>query len=177
MGPRPVNNPAAARQPIDDWRAGHLQPFTITWALDTRNLHGPEVDHACGVREPAIDHWETGTLYPTWPQLLALAVLTAHPVRYFTSVHEPIGFEHTTMRFHLRKRDKPPPPLVRCFLPEAIHATTGTRQCPHCRAEYRPGIPTILHCPHCRSEQTGRTRTEDGIATCPDCHGNWIAGN
>jgi hypothetical protein len=158
------------------WRSGTVQPFIITQALDARNLYGPGVDHACGVREPAVDHWEAGTLYPTLAQLRALAVLTGYPLLFFTTAHEPVAFEDTTMRFHLRKRDRPPPPPVRCFLPEAIHAATGTRRCPHCRAEYRPGVPTVLRCPLCRSEQAGRTRIEDGIGCCPDCGGTWLAG-
>lgn len=164
------------REILDAWQAGLVQPFIITQALDARNLYGPGVDEACGVREPAVDQWEAGLLYPSLGQLRALAVLTGLPVRFFTTAHEPVAFEDTTMRFHLKKRDKPPPPIVLCFLPEAIHAATGTARCPYCGLEYQPGVPTVLHCPLCRSEQRGRTRLEDGIGCCPDCGGTWLAG-
>lgn len=159
------------------WRTGHLQPFIITQVLDMRGLYGPGVDEACGVREPAVDQWEAGILYPSYEQVLALAMLTATTPAFLVTPHEPIGFEDTSMRFHLRKRDKRPPPLVRCFLPEAIHAATGTTSCPYCGLEYRPGVPTVLRCPLCRSEQNGRTVIDGGIATCPDCDGTWLAGD
>lgn len=56
-----------------DWRAGRVIPHRITMALDLHGHHGPQVDAACGVEEPAVDMWEAGTLYPTWEQLQALA--------------------------------------------------------------------------------------------------------
>jgi hypothetical protein len=166
----------AKRELLDAWKAGLVQPFVITHALDARDLYGPAVDEACGVCEPTVDRWEAGECYPTIGQLRALAVLTGFPVRFFTTAHEPVAFEDTSMRFHLRKRDKPPPPIVLCFLPEAIHAATGTARCPYCGLDYRPGIPTVLHCPLCRAEQAGRTRFEDGVACCPGCGGSWRAG-
>lgn len=57
------------------WESGYLVPDRITMFLDARHLYGPEVDHACGVEEPAVDQWEAGELYPTWEQVLALAAL------------------------------------------------------------------------------------------------------
>jgi hypothetical protein len=43
-------------------------------------LEGPEVDIACGAKEPDVDRWEEGELYPTWEQLVLLAELTGHLV-------------------------------------------------------------------------------------------------
>ena len=57
------------------WRGGHVVPWRITMMLDARGLYGPEVDEACGVQEPTVDLWEEGAVYPTWPQLVALAKL------------------------------------------------------------------------------------------------------
>jgi hypothetical protein len=31
-----------------DWKAGHVQPWRITQALDAAGLSGPEVDEKCG---------------------------------------------------------------------------------------------------------------------------------
>lgn len=61
----------------------HPEPTRITAALDLRGLHGPEVDHACGVEEPAVDQWETGELVPTPGQVKRLALLTGFPVEFF----------------------------------------------------------------------------------------------
>ena len=58
-------------------------PFRITTALDTADLHGPEVDAALGVPEPTVDLWEEGKLVPTDEQLHRLAELTGFPVDYF----------------------------------------------------------------------------------------------
>lgn len=121
------------------WREGRIRPFVITRALDARELYGPLVDELCGTTEPAVDMWEAGQLYPTWDELQALADLTDYPVALFTTVpHEAIGFEDTSLRFHLKRGQKPPPPLVRCFEPIAIEAATGTTRCPYCGASSRP---------------------------------------
>jgi hypothetical protein len=64
-------------------RPPHPVPARITLALDLRGLDGPEVDHACGVQEPAVDEWEAGTRIPTEEQLAALAWLTDLPVAFF----------------------------------------------------------------------------------------------
>lgn len=66
------------------WRRGLVRPDAITAALDLGRLYGPQVDEACGVEEPAVDMWETGELYPSWDQLLALSALTGFPVDFFT---------------------------------------------------------------------------------------------
>lgn len=121
------------------WQLGLVQPFIITQALDAHGLYGPEVDEACGTFEPAVDMWEAGQLYPAWAELEALAALTGYPVGFFTTTHEPVPFEATSMRFHLKRGQKPPAAPVLCFLPEAIEAATGTSQCPYCQTLSRPG--------------------------------------
>lgn len=73
---------------FEAWRDGLVSPWAITAALDMRALYGPEVDHACGVEEPAVDQWEAGQLYPSWEQLQALSRLTCFTVDYFTRVHD-----------------------------------------------------------------------------------------
>lgn len=83
------------------WRAGLVVPYNITLALNAKNLHGPEVDHACNAEEPEVDLWEAAKLYPRWDQLLALANLTAKTPRWFTETHEPLDIWETSMRFHI----------------------------------------------------------------------------
>lgn len=56
-------------------------PYRITMALGDR--YGPEVDHACGVEEPAVDQWETGERIPTPEQIELLARYTDYPVDFF----------------------------------------------------------------------------------------------
>lgn len=58
-------------------------PARITMALDAKGLYGPEVDLACGAREPDVDRWEAGTLIPTAVQLRLLAELTGQTVGFF----------------------------------------------------------------------------------------------
>jgi hypothetical protein len=79
--------------PLEAWRDGLVSPLAITTALDLRELYGHEVDHACGVEEPAVDQWEAAKLYPTWLQLQALSKLTGFPLHFFTTRHHepPIG--------------------------------------------------------------------------------------
>ena len=76
------------------WRRGEVNPAALTMALDLRGLYGPQVDHACGVEEPAVDQWEAAALYPSWEQLQALAVLTEFDVRFFVKpvAPQPAGF-------------------------------------------------------------------------------------
>lgn len=66
------------------WQAGHVRPYLVTAWLDYRGLYGPTVDHALGVREPGVDLWEAGQLYPTWEQFQALGTLCEVPLRLFT---------------------------------------------------------------------------------------------
>lgn len=126
------------------WAAGLVQPFIITLALDAAGLYGPQVDEACGTFEPAVDMWEAGQLYPTWPELNALAELTRNTVNWFVMRHEPIPFEATTLRFHLKPGEEPLPPPVLCFEPEAILAATGTGRCPYCGLSAVPVRPVSL---------------------------------
>lgn len=107
------------------WRDGELYPWRITAALDYRGLYGPEVDEACGVKEPCVDMWEDGHLYPTWEHLCALAELTQFPVIFFTIETEHLPFEATSMVFHTKPKDRPDPPVLE-FLPEAYEAMRKT---------------------------------------------------
>jgi hypothetical protein len=112
------------------WQAGELVPYRITVALDMQRLEGPEVDEACGAREPDVDMWEAGTKYPTWEQLQLLAKLTGCTERFFmlpASGHLPL---ETSMRFHRIGGQKVAwrqPPPVRAFTPEAIAATVRSQ--------------------------------------------------
>lgn len=60
-----------------------VNPKRITMALDFRSLYGPEVDEACGGREPMVDEWEAGRLAPTPEQLARLAELTGFTPEWF----------------------------------------------------------------------------------------------
>lgn len=86
---------------FEKWKVGMVVPHAITVVLDTLKLYGPEVDAACGVREPAVDLWEAGKLYPTWPQLQALSRLTGYPLGYFTTARRPVSVFDTSMVYHL----------------------------------------------------------------------------
>lgn len=104
------------------WRAGELRPYRITIALNAQGLYGPEVDVACGAREPDVDLWEAGKLYPTWEQLLLLADLTGVTARSLCSKDpEPLRVEDTSLRFH-GHRD-PIEPLVLAYPPEVVAET------------------------------------------------------
>lgn len=165
------------RQGYEAWKAGRIRPYLITHALNRRGLYGPEVDEACGTEEPAVDEWEAGARYPTWPQFKALAALTMYPLGFFTRNANLIPFEATSLRFHLKPGQKPPPEPVLCFEPEAIWAVTGTSPCPWCHRGLRPALPTCLFCPHCGAAQMDseavRTLAGVGFAQCPDCGGRW----
>jgi hypothetical protein len=167
------------QQAYDGWQAGRIRPYLITYALDRHGLYGPEVDEACGTAEPAVDEWEAGVRYPTWPQFKALAALTMYPLGHFMRNADPIPFEATSLRFHLKPGEKPPPDPVLCFEPEAIWAVTGTSRCPWCHRGVRPVLPTCLFCPHCGASQVDggevRTVAGAGFAQCPDCGGRWPA--
>lgn len=60
---------AAHDRAYEQWATGALAPYRITRALDAAELYGPDVDIACGAREPAVDDWEAGTRYPSFEQL------------------------------------------------------------------------------------------------------------
>lgn len=159
------------------WKAGRLRPYLITYALNRRGLYGPEVDAACGTEEPAVDEWEAGVRYPTWEQFKALAALTLYPLGHFLRDANPIPFEATSLRFHLKAGQKPPPDPVMCFEPEAIWAATGVFRCPWCHRGMQAVMPTCLFCPHCGSAQMDgeevRTVGGAGFAQCSDCAGRW----
>ena len=124
------------------WEAGQVIPYRITTALDINELDGPGVDEACGVKEPAVDRWEQGLLYPTWDQLCALADLTGYPVLFFTQpVKAVIRIADTTLPFHT-KGPLPDDEPVLAFAPEAIAATLGG----YCAGCLRPGGRAIHTC-------------------------------
>lgn len=109
------------------WRAGKVVPYRITVALDSLGLFGPEVDEACGVEEPAVDKWESGSLYPTWDQLRALAKLCGVTERFFMLTPGGDLPLRTSMRFHRvggQRTDYLEPPPVRCFTLAAVEAQT-----------------------------------------------------
>jgi len=103
-----------------DWRAGHVQPWRISQALDAAGLWGPEVDEKCGGAEPMVDEWEEGVRYPTWEQLLKLAALVeVTPAMFMVRPgQDPIPAKATSMRFHEDLDDEPDPVLA--FMPEAV---------------------------------------------------------
>jgi hypothetical protein len=105
------------------WAAGMVIPYRITAALDLCGLYGPEVDEACLAREPDVDMWEAGRLYPSWEQLVALARLTGfHPVYFMGPCPAPIRVEDTSMVFHLPKSERESPPPVHGFTRAALDA-------------------------------------------------------
>ena len=138
---------AAAHQA---WELGAAVPHRITIALDLCQLYGPEVDLACGAREPAVDQWEEGSRYPTWEQLVALAELTGFPVGFFTPKPDEIHPLGPDVAF-ICKRSSPswnprvevPAPIL-SFTPEAIAATVHGR-CVAC-LDPRPGRSAIHTC-------------------------------
>jgi hypothetical protein len=83
------------------WRLGLLAPWRITAALDLGGHHGPDVDTACGAREPEVDEWEAGTRYPTFEQLLLLAELTGRSPAWFVRLGEPIEARRTSLWDHM----------------------------------------------------------------------------
>lgn len=86
------------------WLAGELIPYRITMYLDARGLEGPDVDERCLAREPQVDLWEAGRLYPSWEQLLALAELVEAPPRaFFVQLGDPapLRWQDTTLRHHV----------------------------------------------------------------------------
>ena len=108
-----------------EWAAGMVIPYAITLALDCEDLFGPEVDHACGVQEPAVDLWEAGRLYPSWEQLCALAELTSRAVRWFTVSSPMLSPWDTSMRFHVKPGEALTPPKLR-FADHVVRACVGT---------------------------------------------------
>jgi hypothetical protein len=118
-----------ARRKADDavayrlWRAGELKPYLITQALDAMGLYGPEVDEACGAKEPDVDLWEAGKLYPTWEQLLLLCKLTGKTPRFMCTERPPLALAQTSMRFHVADTHDPPP--VWAFDPSAVAVTVA----------------------------------------------------
>lgn len=117
-----------------DWEAGLIAPYLITTALDMCALHGPEVDEACGVAEPTVDHWESGLVYPTWEQLCALATLTGFAPAFFSRRGRNLFAVpvKTSILFHRTGgcawQQHGGSPLVPAFLPEAIAKTLRQRR-------------------------------------------------
>lgn len=149
-------NRARAHREVDDRRArelyeaGQLAPWRITMSLDSKELYGPEVDAACGAREPDVDLWEAGELYPTWEQVLKLAELCGCTPRFL--MHDPsdagrIDWNGTTLRFHDPNHTVN---LVERFTPAAIRARLWPRpddEPPELVARYAPGDQVALFDP------------------------------
>lgn len=92
------------------WAAGMVVPNHITCALDMCELYGPEVDEKCLAKEPDVDMWEAGVLYPSWEQIVALSRLTGlWPTWLMGPPREPLRFEDTSMRFHMSAPQSPAP--------------------------------------------------------------------
>lgn len=124
----------AEQEAHDAWARGLLAPWRITLALNRCELYGPEVDEACGTREPAVDLWEAGLLYPTWEQTLALSKLTGFGPGFF--IHRdgdtgPIRISNTSLQYHLKGPIEDPPPVL-AFTVEAIEATLHGGACSVC---------------------------------------------
>lgn len=105
------------------WRAGEVRPYVITQALNARGLAGPQVDIACGAREPDVDLWEAGKLYPTWEQLLLLAKLVGVTPRFLCQRGSELRISDTSLRFHGFRDD--PEPLVTSYPADVVAATVG----------------------------------------------------
>lgn len=107
--------------------AGLVVPHFITMALDAQGLFGPKVDEACGAHEPDVDQWEAGDLYPSWPQLCALAELCGvTPAWFVRPAEDRVDYEWTSAQFHV-KNWKPPAPPILAFKPEAREAMVQGR--------------------------------------------------
>lgn len=120
------------------WLRGLVVPHRITLALDIRKLDGPEVDEACGVEEPTVDLWECGRVYPTWEQLLKLAVLTGFDVAFFTAplaaeplmvinLHRPVhpsGFPHESV-FEAVRQERPVPAFTQAAIRRTLSGRPG----------------------------------------------------
>lgn len=95
------------------WAEGLVIPAHISVALDAMGLYGPEVDAACGAKEPEVDMWEAGTLYPRWEQVVALAALTGKQPDFFMAPVRTLSMFETSMRFHLPRGEAPSLPVHR----------------------------------------------------------------
>lgn len=94
------------------WAKGMLVPHHITAALNFCNLYGPEVDIACGAKEPDVDMWEAGVLYPSWEQVVALGKLCGrHPIRFMGPPVPPLPIEATSLLHHLPPEAPAPDPI------------------------------------------------------------------
>ena len=89
------------------WAAGEVIPDRITFWLDLCCLEGPEVDEQCLAREPEVDLWEAGTLYPSWEQMCALARLVGTQPIAFVTPGRRIRWQDTSLKFHLPDPPRP----------------------------------------------------------------------
>lgn len=115
----------------DLWRAGKLVPWYISHHLDRGRHIGPNVDIACNAKEPAVDMWELGRVYPRWDQTVALARLLDVPVRDLTHPHA--CPHHQPNRARRKRRDL----AILSFEPSAVTAATASSTAPspdpHCQ--------------------------------------------
>lgn len=120
--PRP---PRASREDRQRWDRGELVPDRITVALDLAGLHGPEVDVALGGAEPMVDMWEEGVMYPSWSQLLKLAMVTGFPVSSFfipVDLRQWYDIRRSTFICGPHRRDPVPP------MPKHLPVTEFTKK-------------------------------------------------
>jgi hypothetical protein len=91
-------DPAGYERALRAQRASPVPvPARITAALDLRGLYGPDVDTACGAREPDVDLWESGEASPTPHQVELLAALTRFPVAFFYTPYTDGGMPAVVM--------------------------------------------------------------------------------
>jgi hypothetical protein len=133
FGLRVVERAPGAAEAKTRWLRGLVVPHRITLALDIRRLDGPGVDEACGVREPAVDLWECGTLYPEWEQLCRLALLTDFAVAFFTAPMAAglpmlLGVHRQMPGGHVLFESAPQQRPVVAFTQAAIRRTLGGRR-------------------------------------------------
>ncbi|UKD50868.1 hypothetical protein L3Q65_00820 (plasmid) [Amycolatopsis sp. FU40] len=112
------------------WREGRVIPDSITTALNLHGLYGPQVDEACGAREPDVDKWEAGELYPTWEQLLLLAELCGVTPRFFVVSHGRLDPRTTSLRFHHPDGNQPLAEPVLFYRRDVVEETVGREAAP-----------------------------------------------
>lgn len=103
------------------WHDGKLVPWYITLMLDHGRNSGPAVDIACKAKEPAVDRWEAGVLYPTWEQTVALAELVGVRVRDLANP------EATPQHHDNRPLTRKEGMAIMSFEPDAVHEATAAQ--------------------------------------------------
>ena len=98
-----------------EWAKGWVRPWRVTMWLDYAGQQGPGVDLALWVPEPTVDRWEAGIQYPTWDQLVALAVLCGvHPQKFIQEDAD------DGLRVHLCPPPQNSAPRITTYTPAAL---------------------------------------------------------